>query len=99
KRGKEDPAAVRKQYEALAPSLKPGSWLKVKGEYRYDDFAREMVLRVSDAEAASAPVRVDAAPTKRVELHLHTQMSAMDACASPTALIQQAAKWGHKAIA
>ena len=50
KRGKEDPAAVRKQYEALAPSLKPGSWLKVKGEYRYDDFAREMVLRVSDAE-------------------------------------------------
>ena len=99
KRGKEDPAAVRKQYEALAPSLKSGSWLKVKGEYRYDDFAREMVLRVSDAEAASAPVRVDAAPTKRVELHLHTQMSAMDACASPTALIQQAAKWGHKAIA
>ncbi|MCL1796257.1 MAG: PolC-type DNA polymerase III, partial [Clostridia bacterium] len=44
-------------------------------------------------------VRLDTAHVKRVELHLHTQMSSMDATASAAALIEQAAKWGHPAVA
>src|SRR5699024_9491478 len=63
------------------------------------DYKREMVLMVSDVMSVPKPVREDNAPRKRVELHLHTQMSTMDACASAKALISQAAAWGHSAIA
>lgn len=85
--------------EAIAKAVRPGCWLTVRGDCQYDKFAREVVVRVSDIEAAQAPVREDRAERKRVELHLHTQMSSMDGVSSATALIAQAAAWGHPAVA
>ena len=84
---------------AVTDTIAEGCWLTVRGECQYDKFSRETVLMVSAIERAKAPSREDSAPQKRVELHLHTQMSNMDAVSSATALIRQAAEWGHPAVA
>ena len=97
--GDENAKSIQAQADALCEGLKNGNWVTVRGSYRYDEFKKEMVLMCSDIQPAEKPVRKDTADEKRVELHLHTSFSTMDACASPSALIKQAAKWGHKAIA
>ncbi|MBO5364188.1 MAG: PHP domain-containing protein, partial [Clostridia bacterium] len=75
-----------------------GKRLRVKGNFEMDDFSHKPTLKVNAAELLDPlPVRQDNAETKRVELHLHTKMSAMDAVTSAKDLIQRAAKWGHKA--
>ena len=71
----------------------------VKGKVQYDNFAREMVVMAKEICAAEAKGREDNAPKKRVELHLHTNMSQMDAVTPLKAYIEQAKAWGHKAIA
>ncbi|MBQ3232618.1 MAG: PHP domain-containing protein, partial [Clostridia bacterium] len=98
KRGKTG-VSLEKQIEGAREYVKEGKWLKVRGEYKYDEFNHAYMLFADDIVSAKKPVRKDNAKEKRVELHLHTQMSAMDACASPTDLIKQAAAWGHTAIA
>ena len=99
RRVRENSQSVQTQAAALAAGLKPGKWAKVRGKYSYDSFAGQMALMVEDVMPAEKPVREDTAPEKRVELHLHTNYSTMDACASAADLIKQAAAWGHKAIA
>jgi len=99
RRGRENPAGVQAQAEAISEGLKPGRWAKVQGKYSFDSFTGQMVLMVDNIMAAEKPVREDTAAEKRVELHLHTNYSTMDACASATDLIRQAAAWGHSAIA
>lgn len=58
-----------------------------------------MVIIAKSIEKLDVPKRMDNALEKRVELHLHTQMSAMDGVASAKSLIKRAKEWGHKAIA
>ena len=99
KSSRETPGGIQAQAEALAAALKDGNWVKARGSYRYDDFKHEMVLMVNDLQPAQKPVREDRAAEKRVELHCHTTYSTMDACATASDLIKQAAKWGHRAIA
>ena len=99
RRSRENPASVQAQAGALSEGLKPGKWVKVRGKYSYDSYSSQMVLMADDIVAAEKPVREDTAPQKRVELHLHTNYSTMDACASASDLIKQAAAWGHRAIA
>lgn len=98
-RSRDDAQSVQKQADALSAALKDGMWIKARGNYRYDDFKREMMLMVSDIMTAQKPVREDTYPRKRVELHCHTQMSTMDACASVSDLFKRAKEWGHKALA
>lgn len=78
---------------------KPGMWVRVQGKMTYDRYDNEMVLQPQSIMAGKKPARQDSAVQKRVELHLHTTMSAMDALTDTSSVVKQAAKWGHKAIA
>ncbi|MDL2318287.1 PolC-type DNA polymerase III [Eubacteriales bacterium OttesenSCG-928-A19] len=91
--------ADRDRVEAVTSALVEGEWVTVRGDCQFDTYLREAALRVTDIQKADAPKREDKAERKRVELHMHTQMSNMDAVSSATALIRQAAEWGHPAVA
>jgi len=80
-------------------NIKSGMAVRVKGDVSYDKFLREISMRVDAIMPHKIPVRNDDAEEKRIELHLHTTMSSMDAVSSPKALINRAAAWGHEAIA
>ena len=80
--------------------VKVGEVLKVQGKLELNRYDNEMVLKPFAMQPGSMPKRKDLAEgMKRVELHLHTSMSNMDALTSTKAAIKQAAAWGHKAIA
>ncbi len=80
-------------------SVEKGMWLRVKGNLQYDEYAREIVLFARSIQITSKPEVVDEAEEKRIELHLHTKMSAMDGLVVPEEAVKMAARWGHKAIA
>ncbi|WEK56152.1 MAG: PolC-type DNA polymerase III [Candidatus Cohnella colombiensis] len=82
--------------------LANGKWVKIRGKVEYDRFANppELVIFPNDIrEVVAPPQRKDDAADKRVEFHLHTTMSTMDAIVPVQTYIETAAKWGHKAIA
>ncbi|MBP3633554.1 MAG: PolC-type DNA polymerase III [Oscillospiraceae bacterium] len=78
---------------------KPGGWLRIQGTMNFDRFENENVLRPQSIMVGKKRKRVDNAPEKRVELHLHTKMSNMDALTDVGKVVAQAIEWGHKAIA
>ena len=83
-------------------ALKTGDVIRVTGIAENDTFAREVVLKVVKLKyigVKEVKERKDLALEKRVELHVHTHMSALDALNSPADFVKQAVKWGHKAIA
>ena len=80
-------------------TLKSGMSLLVRGEIVYDKYDRENVMRPRAIAKVEQVEVVDDALEKRVELHLHTNMSDMDGMSSAEDLIRQAHKWGQKAVA
>jgi len=82
--------------------IKKGIRVKIQGNAAYDNFAKELgvIANVVIELPPQAEIsRHDNSMTKRVELHLHTQMSQMDAITSAKDLIKRAASWGMKSIA
>ncbi|MGD6899895.1 PolC-type DNA polymerase III [Bacillus infantis] len=90
-----------KEDSALFQHVQKGMWVKVRGSIQNDTFVRDLVMIGNDINEIKPVLRKDTSPEdeKRVELHLHTPMSQMDAVSSVSALVSQAKKWGHKAIA
>ena len=80
-------------------SIKSGATLLVSGKLDYDSFARDIVISVNSLIKVKRIPKMDNYPEKRVELHCHTNMSAMDAVTDPVTLINRAAEWGHQAMA
>lgn len=87
---------------AIFESIKEGMWLRVRGDIQMDErFARDLVVNARDIQEVSHAKRTDNAPAdqKRVELHLHTNMSTLDATNTIDDFAKQAKAWGHTAIA
>ena len=79
--------------------INPGDHLTVQGEIAYNKFEDDMVLDPRNIVKGKRYIRPDNAPEKRVELHLHTRFSALDALTDPEAAVKRAAFWGMPAIA
>ena len=76
--------------------------VKVAGTASMDSFSNELTVMANtivETEGLKKEIRMDNSEVKRVELHMHTQMSQMDAMTSATDLINRAIKWGMKSIA
>ncbi|WP_298471198.1 PolC-type DNA polymerase III [uncultured Psychrobacillus sp.] len=88
-----------KEDAGMMERLKKGMWIKVRGSVQNDTFVRDLIIMAQDMCEINPVLRYDTAKEKRVELHMHTPMSQMDAVSSVSALVSQAAKWGHQAVA
>lgn len=91
--------AEKKQLPRLKEGIKKNAYLKIRGRVRYDTFARENVLMANDIEKAEKKLRQDNSTEKRIELHMHTQMSTVDGVSSAKDLVSTAIRWGHPAVA
>ena len=92
-------AMDEKEAKVLGGAVSDGMWLRLQGKVELTYDGKDIVLRPLNIMKASHPGRQDNAPEKRVELHLHTQMSSMDALTDVGKVVKQAAAWGHPAIA
>ena len=88
--------------EEILSRIKSAKGLRVDGIASYNDYDKEITVmanRIIETEGVEKEERMDNSEEKRVELHLHTQMSQMDAVTSATDLLKRAVKWGWKSIA
>lgn len=84
---------------AVIDNIKKGDTIVVQGDVEYDKYAGELVVNARSVGTAQKVKVVDNAEEKRVELHMHTNMSQMDAVTSAGDLVNRAYQWGHKAVA
>lgn len=88
------------EVEKISSRLKEGEFIKLMGKPQLDPYAKELTIMINSiVEGVKPEKRKDKSENKRVELHIHTQMSAMDGISSVSSIVKQAIKWGHKAVA
>lgn len=80
-------------------SIKKNDTILVRGKVEADQFLHEIVITPDSVIKVKRIPKTDSYPQKRVELHCHTNMSAMDAVTDPVTLIKRASEWGHQAMA
>ena len=90
---------LKDDLELRQEQIKDGLNFKVRGEVQYDKYSRDIALLATDILEIEKQQKMDTAEVKRVELHLHTQMSSMDAVTPAAELVKRAAEWGHRAVA
>ena len=85
-----------------AKEIKVGSFVEIDGTAIYSSYDKDVVLKARTIELTDAPkkeTRMDKCEEKRVELHVHSKMSQMDAVSEVEDYVDMVQKWGHKAIA
>ena len=88
-----------KKDDVAVDKLKKGVTIIACGGIEFDTFSKDITIKPFSIVSVKKKMRQDNAEKKRVELHLHTNMSAMDAITDAGTLIKRAHSWGHKAIA
>ena len=81
--------------KSLEYRFKEGLWLKIRGKIEKNRYTQEYEVIPFDVNINEKLERMDTNPEKRVELHLHTRYSSLDALCSPTEVLKIAKKWGH----
>ena len=90
---------TKENSKSFLEKLKDGITVMVRGEVVYDKWAKENVIQLKNIMQIEKIEEKDEAPEKRVELHMHSNMSAMDGMTDAGTLVKRAIKWGHKAVA
>ncbi len=88
-----------KSKKAMLEGLDIGSTILVRGEIEYDKYDRENILKANEIATVKKYGKTDKAEKKRVELHMHSNMSSMDGLTPAGTLVKTLAKWGHTACA
>lgn len=91
--------ADKHNVKQILETVKLKETVAVKGKVFFDNYSKELQINTTEIAKGFGMKRMDDAPRKRVELHLHTQMSQMDGIGSATEYINLAKEWGHTAIA
>ena len=92
----------KQKAKGIIKRIKKAKGIRLEGNAGMDNFSNELTVMVNtivEGEGLKKQVREDKSEVKRVELHMHTQMSQMDGMTSATDLIKRAMKWGMKSIA
>jgi len=90
---------TEKQGDELLNNIEEESYVLLMGDITYDSFSKSIVIMLKSLIKIHEKIRLDKSTDKRVELHLHSQMSSMDGITNIGKLITRAKEWGHKAIA
>lgn len=88
--------------EEVIPRLQKAEAIKVLGNSSYSNFSGEVELianNIIETQGMKKVKRIDESKVKRVELHMHTQMSQMDGMNNAADLIKRAMSWGMKSVA
>ncbi len=85
--------------KAIIDAVRDGMYVTVQGTVGYNRYDEDMSLEPRNIVKGKKALREDTAKDKRIELHLHTRYSTLDALTDPTAAVATAARWGHSAIA
>lgn len=89
----------KKKCTEIVDTIKKGITVMVRGPISMDTYQKSYIITARAIMLIDKIKKKDEAPEKRVELHLHTNMSTMDGMTSAKALVSRAAEWGQKAIA
>ncbi len=91
---------LRDPADAPLMDIQDGMYLRVAGPVAFNRFCDDLAMEPVSVCKLQKPVRTDDCELgKRVELHLHTRFSALDALTDIDDVVKTAARWGHKAIA
>ena len=85
--------------DPIVAKISSGGTVIINGAYQFDQYSNGYVLRPRSIATVLKQEKEDNEPEKRIELHMHTALSEMDAISTPKSLVKQAIKWGHSAVA